>query len=324
MSAYDTAAEMRDAWHATFSEARFTESHLPDPDARTLAFNTATAETPVISLNLSVRAQNILERENINTVADLVATPATRFRHLRGVGDKTRKEIIELIADLRARFPESLIPPKPAAISDDDSPLVHSVDEIAAQLLPSEASKFRADRAHLAALLDLDAISPPTAYPPGPASPMSPRLRKVTRARIGQIVTTARQRWRRNPSLTEIRSLIFDRLRASSGLLEASELAGILLAGRGSTSEGPLRLRFASAVARAAMEAERAIEKPRFTEARCLATSSSFPPTTRNRGLGPPNRRTGRRTGQRASAACAIPCARNPARHSVPRPPRPS
>src|ERR1035438_9762605 len=99
--------------------------------------------------------QHILERENINTVGDLAATPPSRFRHLRGVGDKTRKEIIELITDLRARFPESVIPSQPALPSDDEAPLVRSVDEIAAQLLPSENSKFRADRGHLAALLDL-------------------------------------------------------------------------------------------------------------------------------------------------------------------------
>ena len=266
---FDTAAEMRHAWHAAFSEARFTESQAPDPTARTQALAAATPETPVLSLNLSTRAQNVLERENINTVADLAATPPSRFRHLRGVGDKTRKEIIDLIADLRARFPESVIPSKPVPPADDEAPLVRSVDEIAAQLLPSEGSKFRADRAHLAALLDLADLATATA-PTWHSQSEIAEARNVTRARIGQIVTAARQRWRRNPSLTEIRSLIADRLAASSGLLESSEIAALLLAARGSTSEGPLRLRFASAVARAAVEAERAIEKPQFVESRCL------------------------------------------------------
>jgi serine/threonine protein kinase len=267
---FDTAADMRAAWHAAFSEARFTDSHVPDPTARTLAINTATPETPILSLNLSTRAQNVLERENINTVGELVATAPTRFRHLRGVGDKTRKEIIELIGDLRARFPESTIAPQSAPASDEDAPLVHSVDEIAAQLLPSETSKFSADRPRLAALLDLGDL---TLRPPAwPSQSDLAAQRKVTRARIGQIVTAARQRWRRNPSLTEVRTFIHERLRSSSGLLESAELAGILLAGRGSTSDGHLRLRLASAVARAAVEAERAIEKPRFAESRCLGS----------------------------------------------------
>jgi serine/threonine protein kinase len=265
---FDTAAEMRKAWHAGFSEARFTESHAPDPSARTLAINNATPETPVLSLNLSTRAQNVLERENINTVANLVATQPSRFRRLRGVGDKTRKEIIDLIAELRLRFPESVIPPKPAP-SEDETPPAHSVDEIASQLLPAETSKSRADRGHLTALLDLDGLTDDRP-PAWPNQSEVAEARHVTRARIGQIVTSARQRWRRNSSLTEIRGLIAERLKLSSGLLESGELASIVLAARGSTSEGLVRIRLASAVARAAVEAEHAIDGPRFVESRCL------------------------------------------------------
>jgi hypothetical protein len=242
---------------------------VPDPTVHTKALAAATPETPLLSLGLSNRAQNILERENVNTVADLAAIQPSRFRHLRGVGDKTRKEIIELIADLRARFPESVIASQPTPPSDDEAPLVRSVDEIAAQLLPSENSKFRGDRAPLAALLGLADLSAATAAA-WPSQSQIAEARNVTRARIGQIVTAARQRWRRNPSLTEIRGLIVERLTGSSGLLESSEFAAILLSARGSTSEGPLRLRLASAVARAAVEAERAIEKPQFVESRCL------------------------------------------------------
>ncbi len=265
---FDTAAEMRIAWHSAFSEAQFTESHVPDPTARSLALESATPETPVLGLNLSTRAQNVLERENINTVADLVATPPSRFRRLRGVGDKTRKEIIEIISELRLRFPEAVIPSKPAP-SEDETPLVHSVDEIAAQLLPSVTSKSGADRAHLAAVLDLDDLAAER-QPAWPSQSEVGATRHVSRARIGQIITAARQRWRRNRSLTEVRTLIHDRLKSSSGLLETGELASILLAARGSTSDGLARLRLASAVARAAVEAERAIEGTRFVESRCM------------------------------------------------------
>src|ERR1017187_4105667 len=95
--------------------------------------------------------------------------------------------------------------------------------------------------------------------------------RSAMRVRTSVSEGLRRQRWRRNPSLTEVRTLIAERLAAHSGLLESSEIAALLLAARGSTSEGPLRLRFASAVARAAVEGERAIEKPQFVESRCLA-----------------------------------------------------
>ena len=133
----------------------------------------------------------------------------------------------------------------------------------------STRSKLLADRAPLAALLNLDDLSA-TTPPAWPSQSDIADARGVTRARIGQIVTAARQRWRRNRSLTDIRSLIADRLAAHSGLFESSELAALLLTTRGSTSEGPLRQRFASAVARAAVEAESANENPRFVESRCL------------------------------------------------------
>jgi DNA-directed RNA polymerase alpha subunit len=72
---FDTAKEMRDAWHAAFSEAHFTDWQLPDPTARTEALAAAAPETPILSLNLTTRALNILERENINTAGQLAATP---------------------------------------------------------------------------------------------------------------------------------------------------------------------------------------------------------------------------------------------------------
>jgi hypothetical protein len=71
---FDTAVEMRIAWYNPFAEARFTDSHLPDPAEFQRALGAATLETPVLSLNLSTRAQNVLERENVNTVGDLAAS----------------------------------------------------------------------------------------------------------------------------------------------------------------------------------------------------------------------------------------------------------
>jgi serine/threonine protein kinase len=267
---FDTAVEMRIAWHNAFSEARFTESRLPDPTEFQRALDSATLETPILSLNLSTRAQNVLERENVNTVRDLVATPTARFRRLRGVGDKTRKEIVDVISALRTRFPESILPTvTPAEDTLEESPLVHSVDDIAAQLLPSQASKARADSAHLSTLLDLEELNE-TRPPRWPSQSEVAGSRDVSRARIGQILTAARDRWRRNRSLTEIRALIHERVESGSGILESGEIAGVLLAARGSTSEGTLRLRFASAVVRAAVEAESIAANPRFVESRCF------------------------------------------------------
>jgi len=264
---FDTAFEMRAAWHQVFHEARITESAALDAPAREQAIQTATLDTPILLLHMSTRAQNVLERENVSTVRDLLATPSMRFRHLRGVGDKTRKEIVEVQRDLRLRFPENVIPEKAELAAEvADVPVVNSIDEIVAQLLPAENAKSKAERRIMAAILDLD--SPEDQAPLWRNQNEIAQRDGVTRARIWQVMKTARGRWVRNPSLTEVRNDIAAALESANGVIEVGELAEALLAKRGSAAEGSVRVRRASAVSRAALEAERDREKPRYIERR--------------------------------------------------------
>ncbi len=54
-------------------------------------------ETHVAELGLGTRATNALDRANILTVSDLLSVPANRLVQLRGVGNKTRREIASAV-----------------------------------------------------------------------------------------------------------------------------------------------------------------------------------------------------------------------------------
>lgn len=268
---YASAEDMGFAWHSAFTDTGSSESHLPDPSERNRALSTATPDTPVMTLGLSTRAENVLDRESIHTVGALLRVPVMHFRHLRGVGNKTRKEIVELLSDLRVRFPQAPEPssaeqPGPAS---PDTAAEASIDAIAAELLP-RSPRATVERDITAALLDLAAAAAGSAE----NRPLLwPRQADIVGARsrqqISQILTKARERWKRTPSLTGIRKVIAELLDTHSGYIETSELAQLLLATRGSSAEGPVRLRRAAAVLRAAVEAESALDAPDFIERRC-------------------------------------------------------
>jgi DNA-directed RNA polymerase subunit alpha len=55
------------------------------------------AGTPVKSLNLSVRAQNALEKNGVVTVEELEAMTAEQIKNLDGLGEKSVNEILEVL-----------------------------------------------------------------------------------------------------------------------------------------------------------------------------------------------------------------------------------
>jgi len=62
-----------------------------------IAESSVSSGTPVKSLNLSVRANNALEKNGITTVEDLQAMSAEQIRNMDGLGEKSVKEILEAI-----------------------------------------------------------------------------------------------------------------------------------------------------------------------------------------------------------------------------------
>src|SRR5690606_13082039 len=88
--------------------------------------------------------------------------------------------------------------------------------------------------------------------------------RDVTRARIGQVVTGARQRWVKLGGVTSLRDAILEILKTQAGVMTHKELIAAVLHLRGSALPDPDRYRMASVVTRAALEAERHHQSPRF------------------------------------------------------------
>ena len=92
---FDNAEEMRRVWRNAFEgieePGKFSD-HADESQLRQ-ALARATFDTLVPELGLGTRATNALDRANVITVEDLLTVPIRRLLRLRGVGNKTRREI---------------------------------------------------------------------------------------------------------------------------------------------------------------------------------------------------------------------------------------
>ena len=88
---------------------------------------------------------------------------------------------------------------------------------------------------------------------------------QVDRATLTTALIKARERWLKNPAFTELRQQLDTLLRSQGQVMSAIESAMALLALRGCAAQDDAeRLRQASAVLRAAVEAESHLDQPRF------------------------------------------------------------
>lgn len=265
---FDNTEEMLRTWRHAFEHldrSTITTDQEGEPDLAT-AIASATPETPLAALGLSTRAINALDRVNAVDVRGLLRVPVARISHMRGVGNRTRRELLDLRRALAARFPDQLeVEATTPEEIEGAEPQVSSVDLLAQQLVPTRGVRSDSSEPRiLRTLLALDEVAPnrPGAWPSQTEAAVA---HDITRARVGQILAKARERWSRNPSLTSLRDEILDLLRTEGGVMTAAELTRAVLAARGSALEEPRRSRLASAVTRAAIEAERQRANPRWT-----------------------------------------------------------
>jgi serine/threonine protein kinase len=271
---FDNATDMLAAWHSAFAASAATESKLPDPNELRRGVSQAALSTSLQELPLGNRARNALERLGALTVETVLRQPPTTFFNLRGVGNKTRREIFDLLALLRERFPETAVPERAApsapaeAVETAEEGAALTVDAIVAQLLP--VARYKADQGHRERLLLFLELE--DGRSDGPRWPTQTDVAKragKTRALVGQDLTRARERWKRTPALTAVRREIAEFLAAQGGIATAMEIAKAILSARHSdASEPQLALRRASAVVRAALETERAADSPQWDESR--------------------------------------------------------
>ncbi|PWK37655.1 BREX system serine/threonine kinase PglW [Cupriavidus plantarum] len=261
---FDNAEDMLRAWRAIFD----TRQTLHPADAAPVSglsaiAPTVNAQTTMAELGYSLEAQDVLERMGVQNARGLLAVDRIRFRYLKGVGDKIRKEI-RLTAKELARLRPDLTQGR--AVAHDADEAVEgavSINELAAQLLPRRpAGDDRPDEAALAHYLGLDDTVEAGAWPSlGDAA----QAGEVDRGTLTATLIKARERWLKNPAFTELRHQMDSLVRSQGNVMSVQEGALALLALRGCASQDEAdRLRQAAAVLRGAVEAESHLDQPRF------------------------------------------------------------
>jgi serine/threonine protein kinase len=270
---FDNPDAMLKAWHQLFVAIERPKTEHEEEFAPQIPEN-VTVGTQLVLLGLSTRLLNTLDRLNLVKVADLLGFPLRQIYRLSGVGNKTRRELGELVKQLRERLPGAEIDPAKAIAavenaSQEKTPdAVAGVDLIAKQVSIIGRGKDRAaEQDILQHFLGWQLFSDtlPTVWLS--QSDMAAKL-DLTRQRIGQVITQARERWTRFPSITALRDAIYEILCSQGGVMTHVELVASILIARGSTFEEPKRTQMASVAVRAALEAERHLADPRFQEYR--------------------------------------------------------
>lgn len=249
---FDNAEEMLRAWRRVFEEG---QAAGVEPDAFDAIAITATAETNIAEMGYGVEAQNVLEGMGIHNVKELLAVDRVKFRYLKGVGDRIRKEI-RLKAKKLAQLRPDLAQGRPTLHeTEPDQRGVTSIDELAAQLLPKRpAGDDRPEERALATYLGLEEAQEERLWPTlGEAATQC----QLARSMLTSALLKARERWLKSPAMTVLRTDIETLLDAHCGVMTLRELALGLLAARGSAQQDDdTRLRLAAAVVRACCEAE--------------------------------------------------------------------
>jgi serine/threonine protein kinase len=268
---HDNAEGMLREWRRIFERTEQPRAGTEAGDFEYLraAVEQASLDTPLAQLGLSTRALNVLDRVNATTVQDLIRLPARQMYAMPGVGSKTRRDVAGAIRILAARFPPEERLPRPASRTTTvpAAPDVTSIDLLAGRLLPS-AEKDSIEQRAVRALLGLQEGW----ENPWPSQTDVSGAVSVARQRVSHVVARARQRWARDTPISRLRADVANLLEANGDVMAVQELAQALLARRGSVHDEPHRTRYARAVARAAVEAERESAEPRFQEYRSGAT----------------------------------------------------
>lgn len=261
---FDNAEDMLRAWRAIFAARQTVHPSEGGAEEGLAAIAmTATPLTTMAELGYGLEAQDVLERMGIHNARELLAVDRIRFRYLRGVGDKIRKEIRLTAKELARLRPDLTQGRSTAHDADEEAGGAVSVNELAAHLLPRRpAGDDRPEEAALAHYLGLDDVVKAGAWPTvGEAA----QACQVDRGVLTTALIKARERWLRNTAFTELRQQLETLLRGQGQVMTAQEVAMALLALRGCAEQDDSeRVRQASAVLRAAVEAESHLDQPRF------------------------------------------------------------
>ena len=149
----------------------------------------------IAELGYSVEARDVLDRMGVHTVQQLLAVDRIRFRYLRSVSDKVRREIRERAKRLAEIRPEL----KPGGGSEDAQGWA-SVDRLAELLIPRRpAGDETAEDRLLELYLGLEPVKGIVSWP---AAGDVAREAGVARSAVSTVLGKARDRWTRAGSST--------------------------------------------------------------------------------------------------------------------------
>ena len=271
---FDNTQEMLRAWSGIFETVdRPTTAHSEhEPTADVISdsvLKDVTLDTPVPLLYLSTRLLNVLDRLGVHTVNELLQFSGPgQFNKFRGVGRKTQLEFFSAIHRLRTKFPKA--GGSEIAVVQSETFMLgkETVDTLAHHALlvkKGKAGDTESGILHPFLGWNIEPTADPLTWP---SQSDLVEVCDVTRQRIGQIITAARERWKKSPLLAGLRDAIADLLHTRGGVMTQRELVAGILAARGSGAEEPQRTQFASVAVRAAVEAEHVSDQPRFEEYR--------------------------------------------------------
>jgi serine/threonine protein kinase len=264
---HDNAEEMLREWRDCFASIEAPDA-TSDSDLEALRqrLEAADFDSSIHELGLGTRATNALDRANVLTVEDLLTVPMRRLLRLRGVGNKTRREIATVVKILRHHLGnppdggKAMTREEPEEQQTGD-PSRLSVDLLAQRLTRIGPRDGDTARQTISALLGLEEALPGA----WPSQADVARFLAISRARVGQIVSKVVNRWaNKEKALTRLREEVAGLLAGAAGVMTGEELGEAILAARGSVLDEPQRSRLARAVARAAVEVERTMVEPRY------------------------------------------------------------
>ena len=268
---FGNAEDMRHAWSRVFLPAQQQATRHPaaaaDAHSCEPACSTAEAQpdTQIGLLPLSAQALDTLSRLNVNTVRDLLALPRNELVRMTGVGIQTRRELSQLIAQLRDSLgqpPDAAPPPVDSGKAAGDAAAAGhpaSVDQLFRAILPPASKAGDAERRRFLTeyLGRLDSDRQPSDL--GVHWPTLVTLAAETGlepGRVRELQSRAVALWAKHKRITELRHDIAALLDDHGGVMTAMELAEAVLLRRGCVQAAPLRERWAQAVVRAAVETE--------------------------------------------------------------------
>jgi serine/threonine protein kinase len=223
---YDNAEQMLREWRECFAGLEPSGATLTEEDRVNLQeqIAIATEDTPIAELGLGARALQALDRNNILTVKELLSVQTAWLVSLRGVGNKTRREIADVVKQLRDR---------------------RSITEVEHNTLGYQSiSQNVADLTKLS----IDMLVQRITRASGNAKP-NPKTKN---------------RWVKDSAIVKLRNDVAEILINSGLVMSLDEAAAAILVARGSVYDEPQRTNYAIAILRIVLEVEAEMTKPRF------------------------------------------------------------